>query len=216
MELKSLIEAILFAAQRPISLKEIKAVLTDADPSANPEMVHAFRRTREAEIAGAIEELKVDYIQQERSFQIQEVANAFHLVSQPQFAPWLKSLLDEHRRNRLSQPALETLAIIAYRQPITRADIENVRGVDVDGVMQTLLERDLIAVTGRAEVPGRPMLYGTTRIFLEYFGLRDVNELPAIEELRRVGLNPPKSSTPSAENHPLQADPAGPAQAPNP
>ena len=194
MELKSLIEAILFAAQKPLSLKEIKGVLAETEPSADHEFVQAFKRTREAEIAGAIEELKIDYTQQGRSFQIQEVANAFQLVSQPPFAPWLKRLLDEHRPHRLSQPALETLAIIAYRQPITRADIEGVRGVDVDGVMQTLMERGLITMTGRAEAPGRPMLYGTTRSFLEYFGLKDVNELPAIEELRRVGVNPPKAA----------------------
>ena len=184
MELKSLIEAILFAAQRPISLKEIKAVLTDADPSANPEMVHAFRRTRESEIAGAIEELKVDCIQQGRSFQIQEVANAFHLVSQPQFAPWLKSLLDERHRNRLSQPALETLAIIAYRQPITRLEIEQVRGVDAGGVLETLGKLNMVRIVGRKETVGRPILYGTTRDFLDHFGLKNLEDLPSLEELK--------------------------------
>jgi len=188
MELKSLIEAILFAAQRPLSIKEIKVLLVNPAETEESEPTRAFKKTREAEISAAIQELKVDYTQQGRGFQVQEVAGAFQLVSHPQFAPWLKPLFDEHRFHRLSQPALETLAIIAYRQPITRTDIESVRGVMVDGVIQTLLERGLITLTGRAEAPGRPMLYGTTRAFLEHFGLNDLNELPAIEELRRRNL----------------------------
>lgn len=187
MELKSLVEAIFFAAQKPLSIKEIKNILSKPDESENLELIHAFKKTKEAEIFGVIEELKIDYTQQGRSFQIQEVAGSIQLVSQPQFAPWLKQLF-EHRIHRLSPAALETLAIIAYRQPLTRANIESVRGVAVDGVMQTLLERGLVTITGRAEIPGKPMLYGTTRTFLEYFGLNDLNDLPAIEELRKANL----------------------------
>lgn len=205
MELKSLIEAILFAAQKALSLKEIKTLLAKADASANPELVRTFKKTPEAEIAAAIQELKVDYTQQGRSFQIQEVANAFQLISQPQFAPWLKQLFDEQRSQRLSQPALETLAIIAYRQPITRAEIESIRGVAVDGVVQTLLERGLISITGRAEIPGKPMLYSTTRLFLEQFGLNDLNELPAIEELRKINLQLPPPISPTT----TEIDPPG-------
>ncbi|MBI4025936.1 MAG: SMC-Scp complex subunit ScpB [Verrucomicrobia bacterium] len=198
MELKSLVEAILFAAQKPLSLREIRNLLARPESSEDSEWLRAFRKTREAEISAAIQELKVDYTQQGRSFQIQEAADAFQLVSQPQFAPWLKPLFEEHHTHRLSQPALETLAIIAYRQPITRADIESVRGVAVDGVMQTLLERGLVTITGRADVPGRPMLYGTTRLFLQHFGLKDLNELPAVEELRKVNLRLPESDPPPA------------------
>lgn len=214
MELKLLIEAILFAAQKPLTLKEIKAILADPRDAEQNELARAFKKTKESEIVGAIQQLKVDYTQLSRSFQIQEVAGAFQLISQPQFAPWLKQLFTEHRSNRLSQPALETLAIIAYRQPITRADIEAVRGVAVDGVMQTLLERGLVTITGRAEVPGRPMLYGTTKLFLEHFGLNDLNEMPAVEELRKINLRtaevkPSDSAAPANEQESLE-----PAQAP--
>src|SRR5687767_14613675 len=104
MELKSLVEAILFAAQKPLSIKEIKAILAKPDETENPELARAFKKTKEADISGAIEELKVDYTQQGRSFQIQEVAGAIQLISQPQFAPWLKQLFEEHRSSRLSQP----------------------------------------------------------------------------------------------------------------
>lgn len=216
MELKSVIEAILFAAQSPLSAKEIKTLLAKADESEeNAEVVKAFKKTKESEIAGIIQELKVDYTQHGRSFQIQEVAGSYQLISQPQFAPWLKQLFGESHSSRLSQPALETLAIIAYRQPITRADIEGIRGVAVDGVMQTLLERSLITITGRAEVPGRPMLYGTTRLFLEKFGMNDLNELPAVEELKRIQLpsvqstqdqpSEQKAEGSNAENTPAQS-----------
>ncbi len=195
MDLISLIEAILFAAQKPLPLKEIKNLVIKPAEFVNTERTHAFKKVTESEISAAIQQLKIDYTQQGRSFQIQEVADAFQLVSQPQFAPWLKQLFDEHRSHRLSLAALETLAIIAYRQPITRADIEAVRGVIVDSVMQTLLERRLITMTGRSQTPGHPMLYGTTRSFLEYFGLNDINQLPAVEELRRVNLQPQASSS---------------------
>ncbi len=192
MELKPLIEAILFAAQKPLTIKDIKTLLQkpempeDSKDEALTEQVRVLKKVKESEISAVIQILKEEYVQQGRSFLIQEVANAVQLISQPAFAPWLKPLFEEQRSGRLSQPALETLAIIAYRQPITRADIEAVRGVAVDGVMQTLLERGLVTITGRAEVPGRPMLYGTTRLFLEHFGLNDLNELPAVEELRKV------------------------------
>jgi segregation and condensation protein B len=113
-------------------------------------------------------------------------------VTQPEYAPWLKALVGHKARPpRLSQPALETLAIIAYRQPLTRAEIEQVRGVAVDGVMQTLLERGLVEQLGRAEVVGRPMTYGTTAVFLEHFGLRSLEGLPAADELRRIPVEKP-------------------------
>ena len=129
--------------------------------------------------------MQAEYAAQNRSFTVQQVAGGWQVVTLPPFAPWVRPLVSEVRVTRLSQPALETLAIISYRQPITRADIESVRGVAVDGVMQTLLERGLVTITGRAEVPGRPMLFGTTRRFLEYFGLANLTELPNATELRR-------------------------------
>ena len=122
------------------------------------------------------------------------MAGSWQFVTQPEYAPWLKALVGHRLRPpRLSQPALETLAIIAYRQPITRAEIEQVRGVSVDGVMQTLVERGLVEQVGRAEVVGRPMTYGTTALFLEYFGLRSLEDLPAADELRRVVVQKPES-----------------------
>jgi segregation and condensation protein B len=113
-------------------------------------------------------------------------------VSQPEYAPWLKALVGAKvRPTRLSQPALETLAIIAYRQPITRAEMEQIRGVSVDGTMQTLMERGLVEAVGRAEVVGRPQTYGTTAMFLEYFGLGGLDDLPAADELRRIVVEKP-------------------------
>jgi segregation and condensation protein B len=113
-----------------------------------------------------------------------EIAGGWRLVSRSEYAPWLKKLLDEARPHRLSQPSLETLSIIALRQPLSRADIAAIRGVEVDGVIKTLLERDLITITGRSDVPGKPLLYGTTQKFLEHFGLKSLDDMPKAAELR--------------------------------
>ena len=125
---------------------------------------------------------------------MRESAAGWQLVTRADFAPWLRQPFPENRQARLSAPAMETLAIIAYRQPITRADIEAVRGVAVDGVMQTLLDRGLARIAGRAYIPGRPLLYETTQFFMEHFGLKHLDDLPNASELRRVQLpaaNPP-------------------------
>jgi segregation and condensation protein B len=115
------------------------------------------------------------------------VGGNWQFVTKPDFAPWLQVLVGaKPRPPKLSHPALETLAIIAYRQPITRAEIEQIRGVAVDGVVQTLVERELIEVCGEADAPGRPRLYGSTQFFLEHFGLKGLDELPAADELRRI------------------------------
>ena len=139
---------------------------------------------REAEVAGALEQLKVEYIEQERAFQLNEKAEGWQLATDPKYASWVRQLFPAPKPARLSAPALETLAIIAYRQPITRADVEAVRGVNIDGVLQTLMERGLVKIAGRAEIPGRPLLYETTQFFLDHFGLRTLDELPNVEELR--------------------------------
>jgi segregation and condensation protein B len=143
-----------------------------------------FARATEAEIAGALEQLKIEYIQQQRAFQIIEKAEGWQLATDPAFASWVRQLFPAPKPARLTAPALETLAIIAYRQPITRADVEAVRGVNIDGVLQTLMERGLVKIGGRAEIPGRPLLYETTQFFLDHFGLRNLDELPNVEELR--------------------------------
>jgi segregation and condensation protein B len=213
MNLKSIIEALLFAAHKPLSPQEIRAVLTASTDDTSGATAAPMKRVKEAEIAGAIEQLKIDYIQSERSFTIAEIASGFQLVSRPEYAPWLKKLLDVDRPTRLSPSALETLAIIAYRQPITRVEMESVRGVNVDGVLRTLLERGLVKITGRSELPGRPLQYGTTQVFLEHFGLRDLTDLPAIEELRRIEA---KRQQTAAAQPPVESPPAAPAEAPAP
>ena len=187
MELKFVLEAILFSAQTPLGPKELKDVLAGAVEHSEDPAVRALRRTSVDSISAALEELAREHEQAQRSFRLVCVAGAWQFASQPEFAPWIKALVGHRARPpRLSQPALETLAIISYRQPVTRAEVEQVRGVAVDGVMQTLLERGLVASVGRAEVPGRPITYGTTPLFLEYFGLRSLDDLPAADELRRV------------------------------
>jgi segregation and condensation protein B len=195
MELKLILEALLFSAQKPLSLKEIRDVLAAAVAHAEgDETVRALKKTKEAELVLALEELTKDHEAAQRSYRLACVAGSWQFVTQPEYAPWLKALVGQKLRPpRLSQPALETLAIIAYRQPITRAEMEQVRGVSVDGVMQTLVERGLVEQVGRAEVVGRPMNYGTTALFLEYFGLRSLDDLPAADELRRIVVQKPES-----------------------
>ncbi|MDD5199406.1 MAG: SMC-Scp complex subunit ScpB [Terrimicrobiaceae bacterium] len=185
--LKQIVEALLFASQKPISAREIVAALRAAAEAAgeNP-LIAAFAKTKEGDVVEAIDALSADYAAAGHAFEIRETVAGWQLVTSPAFAPWLRQLFPESRPARLSAPALETLAIIAYRQPATRADLEAVRGVAVDGVMQTLLDRQLIRIAGRADVPGRPLLYETTSHFMEHFGLRNLEELPNATELRRA------------------------------
>jgi segregation and condensation protein B len=195
MELKLILEALLFSAQKPLSLKELRDVFAAAAEHAEgDETVRALKKAKESELTAALEELAKDHEAAQRSYRVACVAGSWQFVTQPEYAPWLKALVGHKLRPpRLSQPALETLAIIAYRQPLTRAEMEQVRGVSVDGVMQTLVERGLVEQVGRAEVVGRPMTYGTTALFLEYFGLRSLEDLPAADELRRVVVHKPES-----------------------
>jgi segregation and condensation protein B len=191
MELKSILEAILFSAQKPLNPKELRELLAAA--AEHGDQAKPFKKTKEDIIVAALEELQKEHEAAQRSYRLACVAGAWQFASQPEFAPWIIALVGTKARPpRLSQPALETLAIIAYRQPLTRTEIEQIRGVAVDGVMQTLLERGLVEQTGRAEVIGRPMNYGTTPVFLEYFGLRSLEDLPAAEELRRIPVTRPE------------------------
>lgn len=185
--LKHIVEALVFASQKPISAKEIAAALRGAAEAAKEDpALAAFAKTKEGEIVEAVDALSADYAAAGHAFEIRETVAGWQLVSAPPFAPWLRQLFPESKPARMSAPALETLAIIAYRQPATRADLEAVRGVAVDGVMQTLLDRQLIRIAGRADVPGRPLLYETTSHFMEHFGLRNLEELPNAAELRRA------------------------------
>ena len=195
MTLARIIEALLFSAQKPLSTKTIVDVLRQAgaEDAFSP---NQFANVRQAEVAAAIEQLKVEYIQHEHGFHLVEKADGWQLASDPNYARWVRGLFPAPKPARLSSPALETLAIIAYRQPITRADVEAVRGVTIDGVLQTLMERGLVKISGRAEIPGRPLLYETTEFFLDHFGLRNLDELPNVEELRTRHL--PVSPRPPA------------------
>ena len=187
MSLPRIIEALLFSAQKPLSTKEIVDLLrrTGPEDGLSP---NEFAKVREAEVAAAIEQLKVEYIEQQHAFQLVEKAEGWQLATESAYSGWVRELFPAPKPARLTAPALETLAIIAYRQPITRADVEAVRGVNIDGVLQNLMERGLVRIAGRAEIPGRPLLYETTQFFLDHFGLRNLDELPNVEELRTRNL----------------------------
>jgi segregation and condensation protein B len=194
MELKFILESILFASQKPLAVDDLRGVLTSAAAESEEPDAKAFKRVKSADLIGALEALAAEHREAKRSYELVCVAGAWQFVSRAEYAPWLRVLAgDKARPGRLSQPALETLTIVAYRQPVTRAEIEQIRGVAVDGVMQTLVERGLVEAVGRAEVVGRPMQYGTTRLFLEYFGLRELGSLPAADELRRIPVDRPPS-----------------------
>ena len=166
---KPVVEALLFASDGPLSLGRLKALL-DADPEA---------------IREAIDLLNSEYWETGRSFLIVEVAGGFQMATRSQFAPWVRKLSGRSEA-RLSKAALEVLAIIAYRQPVTRQEVEAIRGVSSGGVLAGLLQRGLIRITGRSDAPGRPLLYGTTRKFLQTFGLRSLEELPKPEEIEEM------------------------------
>jgi segregation and condensation protein B len=195
MELKYILEAVLFSAQKPLSIKELRDVFATApDHAEGDETARGLKKVKEAELTATLEQLAKEHEDAQRSYRLACVAGAWQFVTQPEYAPWLKALVGHRLRPpKLSQPAAETLTIIAYRQPITRAEIEQIRGVTVDGVMQTLLERGLVEQVGRAEVVGRPMNYGTTAVFLEYFGLRSLEDLPVSDELRRIVVQKPEA-----------------------
>jgi len=184
MTLARVVEALLFSAQKPLPIEEITAAVrgAGAEDDLRP---NEFAKIRDPDIAAVLEKLKIDYIQHEHAFQLVEKADGWQLVTDPNCAAWVRQLFPGPKPARLSAPALETLAIIAYRQPITRADVEAVRGVTIEGVLQTLMERGLVKISGRDEIPGRPLLYATTEFFLEHFGLRNLDELPNAEELRK-------------------------------
>jgi segregation and condensation protein B len=197
MNLSRVVEALLFSAQKPLSIRELATAIkgAGAEDELSP---NEFARVTEAEIAAALEELKIEYVQEQHAFQIAEKAEGWQLVTEPAFVRWVRQLFPAPKPARLTAPALETLAIIAYRQPITRADVEAVRGVNIDGVLQTLMERGLVKIAGRAEIPGRPLLYETTQFFLDHFGLRTLDELPNVEELRKRYLPVSSRSQPAA------------------
>jgi segregation and condensation protein B len=192
MDLPRIVESLLFATDRPLTPKAIAHALHQAVKfSPSPETT-PFEKTSLPEIEAAVEQLNERLTAEGSSLMVQGIAGGYVLKTRPEFSVWTNKLFEQPKAPRLSQPALETLAVIAYRQPIGRAEIESVRGVAVDGVLATLLERKVIRVAGRSEQPGRPLLYETTPLFLELFGLKSLDELPNADELRR--LQPPEIS----------------------
>ncbi len=195
MELKFILESLLIAAPKPLSPAELRDILTKAaDEEGAAEHVRACRKLPLENIGEALAQLAQDHETAARSYRLVCVAGAWQFVTLPDSAPWLRAFVGvKNRPTKLSQPALETLAVIAYRQPVTRAECEQIRGVAVDGVIATLKERGLIEEAGRAEVIGRPMQYATTAAFLEYFGLAGLDGMPAADELRRIPVIRPES-----------------------
>jgi len=170
-EIRAVLEALIFTSPQPLTPREIAQVLGGV---SKPEW------------QAALEELRQDYARDGRGLQLVEVAGGFQITTRPEYNDWLRELLDPKAPTRLSIQALETLAVIAYKQPVTLPEVIDLRGVKSGGVIKTLLEKRLIRIVGRKEVVGRPMLYATTKQFLLHFGLKDLGELPRIEEFAEV------------------------------
>ncbi|MGE5840537.1 MAG: SMC-Scp complex subunit ScpB [Deltaproteobacteria bacterium] len=171
--LKLIVEALLFASDKPLAMREILGVLPDV---------------KAAQIAGALRVLKYEYEAMGRSFALHEVGGGFQFRSRPEYGAYILKMLQASPA-RLSRATMETLAVIAYKQPVLRQEIERLRGVDVGGVLKTLLEKGLVKIMGRKNLPGRPLVYGTTRKFLEVFDLKDIESLPKIKELKALGTD---------------------------
>lgn len=182
-EAKAVIEAILFMAGETVTLDTIRNIIE----------IDKYNTER------LVKELISDYSIKNTGLFIVEVAEGFQMVTNPACAPWVKKLLSTAVPKKLTQSSLETMAIIAYKQPIVKAEIEAIRGVNSDGVVKTLLDKRLIKILGRKEVPGRPLMYGTTNEFLQYFGLKNLSELPTLKEFQEVDIPEPAEKT--SEDH---------------
>ena len=190
-DLKPIIEAMIFAAPEPVTVKTLVKLLDGESKDA---------------IAEAIEALKQDY-DRPGGLQIVEVAGGYQIVTRPELHEWVRRLFHERTTQKLSVAALETLAVIAYKQPVTGPEIAEIRGVNAVGVLATLMERQLVKIVGRKQVVGRPFLYGTTREFLDRFGLNDLSDLPKVEDMSELlGLDLPASVAEPAPQTPLPFD----------
>ncbi len=170
--LKGIIEALLFVSRDPLPLEKITEVLAGPSQETVQDAMTALRRS---------------YDEEDRGIHIAELAGGYIMMTQPDCAPWIAKLTTIKASAKVSRSALETLAIIAYRQPIVRAEIEHLRGVETSGVLRTLLDQKLVRIVGRKDIPGRPMMYGTSRMFLRKFGLRDLRDLPPLREFQELG-----------------------------
>lgn len=169
--LKGAVESLLFISDKPVEIDQMKEALETFDPAA---------------VRQAVKALQADYEQHSRGMTIIEIAGGYQMLTNPQYAEYLRNFFKTRVKEKLSRPALEALAIIAYRQPVSRADVEVIRGVNSDGVVTHLLEKGLIKIAGRKDVPGRPFLYGTSKLFLEYFGLKSLADLPKLEDVSEL------------------------------
>jgi segregation and condensation protein B len=217
MELPSIVEALLTSSDEPLPAEEIarlvRARVAEAEdsrarkieegesPAELPEWLAALAACSSEQVIAAIAKLNHDYETAGRAFSLVERAKGWKIFTRPSYGEFVRHLFPGRKPERLSGPAMETLAIIAYRQPITKGAIEAVRGVACDGMLQKLLDRELVRIGGRAELPGRPLLYETTELFYEHFGIRSIDDLPNATELRRVKLpEVPTESTAAAES----------------
>jgi segregation and condensation protein B len=213
MELIKIIEALLFSYQEPLSVelmgravRETAREIVEAGSDDEVKAAAPLVNITDEQIAQTLQELIASYERDGRAFTVAERSTGWRLCARPDYAEWCRSLYPGKKPQRLSQPALETLAIIAYRQPITKSGIEAVRGVSVDAMVQQLLDRGMLKVEGRADLPGKPLLYGTTENFLDHFAIRTLDDLPNAQELRRVKLPTAVEETPPAapESEPQQ------------
>jgi len=207
MDLPTILESLLIASEAPLPSSELARLVraratefSEDSITENPENAPApdsperaldlepLTQINEEEIVKALGELNEIYEKSDRSFVAAERSKGWKIYTRPDYAGFVKLLFPGRKPERLSPPAMETLAIIAYRQPVTKSALEAVRGVSCDGMLQKLLDRELVKISGRADLPGRPLLYATTEIFLEHFGITDIEELPNIGELRKVEL----------------------------
>jgi segregation and condensation protein B len=195
---KAIIESLIFASETPLTLDRIKEATGE----------------NKKDLQRLISELMEDYERSPRGFLLAEVAGGYQFRTRPEYADWIKRL-KKVKASGLSQPSLETLAIIAYRQPIVRTDMEKIRGVDSGGVLRTLLERKLIRILGKKDVPGKPLVYGTSPRFLEMFGLKDLSSLPTLKDLEALGPSPAELPIPILTDESAQpegGEPQEPAQ----
>jgi segregation and condensation protein B len=171
-ELKAILEAVLFVSPEPVPVARLMSILGTVS---------------KAEVVQALGILTHDLDQDGRGIQLVQVAGGYRLVTKQEYGPWLKRMDKAKAAQKLSRSALESLAIIAYKQPLVRSEIEEIRGVETSGVLRTLCERKLVRIVGRKDVPGRPIMYGTTKFFLEHFGLQDLSQLPPLREFKELG-----------------------------
>jgi segregation and condensation protein B len=177
---RHIIESVIFGSDEPLSMRQIIDIFWSTDAN-----VPRFR-VKEEEILTIIRELNAEYVQTNRSFRIIQIAGGFQFATMPEFAEWLGRMVKEKARRKLTQATLETLSVIAYKQPVTKPEIEAIRGVNADYAIQKLMERGLVTIVGRAASAGRPLLYGTTQDFLKHFGINDLSELPKPREIDEI------------------------------